>query len=133
VATGGSAVRAAIVARYSLGVIRLANGTIAFVAPGRLIKTFGKDPADNGAAVYALRLFGIRTIVLGLQLLVGRGEVLENALRYSVAIHASDAASAAVAGAAGHLPRKAAVTGVAISSVNTLLAIVATRGRRPHS
>lgn len=121
---------AAVVALKTLGVIRLANGMLALLAPGRLITSFGADPAENGAAVYALRLFGVRTIVLGVELLVADERSAGDALRYAVPIHASDTASAAIAGLTGAIPRRAAVTGTAISSLNTLLAVVASRGAR---
>lgn len=116
---------AALAARYALGVIRLVNGTLALVIPARLVKMFGEDPKNNGPALYALRLFGVRTVVIGAQLLLARGGALEDALRYALPIHASDTASAAIAGVKGHLPRKAAITVVVVSSLNTVLAYVA--------
>lgn len=86
---------------------------------------FGVDPETNGAAVYVLRLFGIRTIILGLQLLTSKGEALKEATRYSLPIHTSDAAAAALAGIRGDLPAKAALTGTVVSSINTGLAVIA--------
>jgi len=115
-------------ARYALGAIRLTNGAVALLAPKKLVKTFGVDPETNGAAVYALRLFGVRTVYLGLVLLVAEGPVLEDAVRYALPIHASDATSAVLAGLGGQLPRRAAITGAVISSVNTGLALVARAG-----
>lgn len=109
-------------ARYALGVIRLVNGTVALAAPDRLVKTFGADPEVNGAAIYALRLFGVRTIVLGIQLLRAEGETLDDALRWALPIHATDTASVVLAGVLGQLPKKAAVTGTVVSSLNTMLA-----------
>jgi hypothetical protein len=123
-------VKAPVVARHALGAIRLVNGVLALVAPRRLVKQFGEDPAQHGPAVYALRLFGVRTIVLGVQLLTAKGEALDDALRYAVPIHASDTASAALATASGALPRKAGLTGVGVSSLNTVLAVIASRGHR---
>ncbi len=115
-------------ARYALGAIRLTNGTIALVAPKRLVKTFGADPETNGAAVYALRLFGVRTVCLGLVLLIAEGPVLEDAVRYALPIHATDTMSAVVAGLTGQLPRRAAVTGAVVSAFNTALAAAARAG-----
>ena len=40
-------------------------------------------------------------------------------------IHAVDAAAALIAGDRGHLPRRAATTAALISTVNTVLAVVA--------
>ncbi len=114
-------------ARSALGTIRLVNGAVALAVPKRLVKTFGVDPEANGAAVYALRLFGVRTVYLGLQLLLAEGEVLKDALRHAVPIHASDATAAILAGLAGQLPRRAALTAAVVSSANTALAVVANR------
>jgi hypothetical protein len=115
-------------ARKILGTIRLVNGTLALAAPERLIKMFGKDPADEGRAIYALRLFGVRTVFLGLDLLLAKDEEsVAAAVRWAVPIHASDTLSAAMAGLSGQLPPKAAVTGTLISSFNTALATVARR------
>jgi hypothetical protein len=114
-------------ARKALGAIRLVNGVLALAAPKRLVKTFGADPETNGPAVYALRLFGVRTVVIGLQLLLADEDSLDDALRYAVPIHASDALSAAMAGFGGQLPVRAAVTGTVVSSVNTALAVIARR------
>lgn len=117
-------------AQYILGGIRLVVGSIALGAPDKLVKTYGADPESNGAAVYALRLFGVRTIYIGFQLLFSEGDVLDDALRAAVPIHASDTLSAIIAGATGQLPRRAALTGTALSSLNTFLAISANRRRR---
>lgn len=116
-------------AAKALGAIRLVNGTLALFAPARLVKQFGVDPADNGAAVYALRLFGVRTIFLGWQLLTAKGEVLNDALLYAVPIHASDTTAAVLAGVSGQLPKKAAATGAVVSGLNTVLAVYARRAR----
>jgi hypothetical protein len=118
-------------ARYALGVSRLINGSLALAAPARLVKTFGEDPADNGAALYALRLFGVRTVVLGLQLLLADDDALPTHLQYAVWIHASDTTSAATALVRHELPARAALTGTVLSSLNTLFAVTARRALRP--
>ncbi len=120
-------------ARRILALIRLVNGLAALLAPARLVRMFGLDPEANGAAIYALRLFGIRTVILGIQLLRSEGEALDEAVKYALPIHASDAASAAIAGVRGELPRRAAVTGTIISSINTALAAFARRGLAPRA
>jgi len=120
-------------ARRILGIIRLVNGAAALLAPNRLVKMFGLDPDTNGAAVYALRLFGIRTVILGIQLLKSEGEALDEAVRYALPIHASDAASAALAGFRGELPHRAAITGTIVSSINTALAALARREQGSHA
>jgi len=112
-------------ARIALGFIRLVNGALALAAPKRVVTMFGIDPETNGAAIYALRLFGVRTVFLGVKLLKSEGDVLEDALREAPFIHANDTASAALAGLTSQLPRRAAVTGTLLSSVNTGLALIA--------
>ena len=115
--------------RYALAGIRLVNGGAALFTPEQLAKRLGADPEANGAVVYALRMFGVRTIVIGAELLVLGGEDLDRSLRKGVVIHASDTVAAAAAGAKGYLPPRIAALTTLISTVNTGLAIAA-RGRR---
>jgi hypothetical protein len=117
-------------ARYALGVSRLVNGSLALAVPSKLVKTFGEDPADNGPALYALRLFGVRTVVLALQLLLADDASLPTHLKYAVWIHGSDTASALTAGVRHELPARAAATGTLLSSLNTLFAVTARRALR---
>jgi hypothetical protein len=63
--------------------------------------------------------------VIGADLLVRDREVRDHALRLALLIHASDVASAVVAGARRQVPFRSAATAAAISSVNTALALVA--------
>jgi hypothetical protein len=51
--------------------------------------------------------------------------VRAHSLRLAPAIHALDASAALIAGGRGQLPQRAATTAAVISSINTLLAIVA--------
>jgi hypothetical protein len=112
-------------ARITLAGIRLFNGIAALFAPATLARQLGVDPAANPAALYALRLFGVRTLLIGAQLLLRDGGVRAHSLRVAPAIHALDASAALIAGERGQLPRRAATTAAIISTVNTVLAIVA--------
>jgi hypothetical protein len=112
-------------ARITLAGIRLFNGVAALFAPATLARQLGVDPAANPAALYALRLFGVRTVLIGAQLLLRDGGVRAHSLRVAPAIHALDASAALVAGERGQLPRRAATTAAIISTINTVLAIVA--------
>jgi hypothetical protein len=112
-------------ARITLAGIRLFNGVAALSVPATLARQLGVDPAANPAALYALRLFGVRTVLIGAQLLLRDGGVRVHSLRVAPAIHALDASAALIAGGRGQLPQRAATTAAVISSVNTLLAIVA--------
>lgn len=110
-------------ARILLAGIRLLNGAAALFAPKLLARQFGDNP--NHAVVYALRLFGVRTIIVGVELLAPDEELRASALRYAIPIHASDTLSAALAGIQGQLPSRVSIMLTAISGVNTALAIVA--------
>jgi hypothetical protein len=114
-------------AHVLLGLIRTVNGSAALLAPDAMARQAGVDPAANPAAPYVLRLFGIRTVLIGVELLRSSGAGRRRALDRGVLIHASDTCSAALASAGGQLPAPAARKAVAISAVNTLLALVARR------
>jgi hypothetical protein len=112
-------------ARVTLSAIRLFNGTAALFAPAALLRQLGVDPEANPAALYALRMFGIRTVLIGAQLLLPNSELRAHSLRVAPVIHVLDAAVALIAGAQGQLPRRAGTTAALISTVNTVLAVVA--------
>src|SRR5215208_4744323 len=111
-------------ARDVLGAVRLFNGIATLFVTKPFAKRMGVDPDASPAAIYALRLFGVRTIYVGAELLFGRGDHLRDASAVAPAIHLSDTISAALAGAGGQLPKKVARTATAISAVNTLLALL---------
>jgi len=104
--------------------IRLANGTLGLLAPQLLVKRLGVEPALNTASYYPFRMFGIRTIVLGVDLLTLRDGELRRADATAVLIHSVDTVAAAVGGIRGDVPAKAARLTTAISAVNTALALV---------
>ena len=114
------------VAIRTLAAIRIANGALGLVAPQVLVKRTSTDPTSV-EPYYAFRMFGIRTLVLGLDLLTLTGASQERARAQAVLIHATDTACAALGGLRGDLPARAARTTVAISAVNTALAVVAHR------
>ena len=112
-------------ARIALAVIRSVNGVVALFTPKFLLRKLEVDPDQNGAAIYALRMFGVRTVFLGAELFLKEGPERERALRTGVVIHASDTISAAIVWARGYLPRKAAAAATLISCINTMLALAA--------
>lgn len=116
-------------ARTALGLIRLVNGLLGLLVPGKLIARMQGQPEGRGSGTYFARLFGVRTVVIGVDLLTAKDEALERSLASAVPIHASDTAAAFLAGVTGHIPKKPAAMLVAISSVNTVLASIASRGR----
>ena len=117
-------------ARLVLAGIRLVNGTASLVAPATFARRLGVDQEAEPAALYALRLFGVRTVLLGTELLSRNPEVRARALRLAVGIHLSDTIAAGIAAASRQLPAKGAKAAVVTSSVNTVLALVAARGAR---
>jgi hypothetical protein len=112
-------------ARITLAGIRLFNGVAALFVPATLARQLGVDPAANPAALYALRLFGVRTVLIGAQLLLRDDGVRAHSLRVAPAIHALDASAALIAGERGQLPRRAATTAAIVSTFNTVLALIA--------
>src|SRR5690349_17985645 len=116
-------------ARIALGAIRLFNGGVALFAPQVLAKQVGVDPDASPGTLYFERLFGVRTVILGLQFLLARPtDDLSDALRLAVIIHASDTVAAVIASMSGKLPGKSGILVPLISAVNTLLAILANWG-----
>lgn len=116
-------------ARKALGLIRLVNGALGLLVPARLITRMQGEPETRGSGIYFARLFGVRTVVMGVDLLTAEDEALDRALASAVPIHASDTAAAFLAGVTGRIPKKPAAMLVAISSVNTVLASIAAKGR----
>lgn len=111
-------------ARVALGSIRLTNGVIGLVAPHVITRRFTEEDAPPPpAAVYALRMFGIRTILVGLDLLRPDGEARRHAMHAAPMIHASDLATAILIARSGLVPKQSGRMLVAISGLNTLLAL----------
>lgn len=107
-----------------LGSIRLFNGVVALTVPEAAARRLGTDPEANPAPIYPLRMFGVRTVILGGELLIGGAETRRRSMQLGVAIHVSDTAAAVAGGARGHLPPGVAALLTAISTVNTGLAIL---------
>jgi hypothetical protein len=116
------------VARKSLALIRIVNGVAGLLAPELLLRRLGVNTTTDRAGTYPFRMFGIRTILIGLDLLLLRGDELRRAEKLAVLIHATDTVSAAVTAARGDLPRKQGLVATGISAVNTGLAVVAWKG-----
>lgn len=114
-------------ARKTLGVIRIVNGSLGLFAPQLLLRQLGVDGASPQPASYPFRMFGVRTIIIGVDLWVLTGEDLRRATRTAVLIHATDTVSAAATAVRGDLPRNQALVATGISAVNTLLALAASR------
>jgi hypothetical protein len=117
------------VARKVLAVIRTVNGAAGLLAPEVLLGRLGVDAKDR-SGTYPFRMFGIRTVLIGLDLLLLTGDELRRAEKLAVLIHAADTVSAGITTARGDLPRKQGLMATAISAVNTGLAVIAWNGGR---
>jgi hypothetical protein len=120
----------ATAARKTLAVIRILNGAAGLLAPEKLLGRLGVDTAVDRSGTYPFRMFGIRTVLIGLDLLLLRDAELRRAERLAVLIHTSDTVSAVVTTARGDLTRRPGITSVVISALNTALAITAWKGGR---
>ena len=120
----GRITRAGQAARFTLAAIRVINGGLALIAPGVITGRFDEQPA-SGAAIYGLRMFGIRTVLLGVDLATLSGPPLRRALREAVIIHATDTATVVVLGVTGRAKPRTAIPLALISLTNTALAITA--------
>ena len=122
----GAADRTRDIARILLACIRLFNGLAGLFAPAMLARRLGVDPEANPGMLYVFRMFGIRTVLIGAELLIQTGERRAEATRRAVVIHASDTVAAFIATRSGQFPKNGRII-VWISAVNTVLAIIANR------
>ena len=110
-----------------LAAIRIFNGLAGLLVPEFLLRRLGTDPRFDRSGIYPFRMFGIRTVLIGLDLLTLRDNDLRRASNRAMVIHACDTVSAASAALRGDLPRKAGITATLISATNTVLAVLAAR------
>jgi hypothetical protein len=113
-------------ARIALGGVRVVAGAAGLLAPAMIINRFGDDdPGANPAAIYGLRLFGIRTVLIGADLLRLHGRDLDHALWAAPIIHASDTATVLTLQRNRQLSPERARPLALISGLNTVLAVTA--------
>lgn len=117
-------------ARLALALIRIINGTLALVVPRLLIGRLESGDPPSPAAVYAFRMFGIRTVLIGRDLVRGDGPVLTRAVAEAPLIHASDTATATLLTLTRRVSVRNGVPLIGISALNTVLAMVAARRTR---
>lgn len=121
---GGWLAAAGPKARYALAAIRVVNGIVALAAPAIIVKRFGEVPGSSAAATYGLRLFGVRTVLIGADLVTQRGQALRHTTTQAVVIHASDTMTAAGLAISGRVRPRLAVPLILISAINTALATI---------
>ena len=110
-------------ARVSLALVRLVNGLLALFAPRILTRRFDEERAAPPVAHYAFRMFGVRTVLIALDLLRRPGSTRSYAVHAAPIIHASDLVAAVAAARSGLIPKRTGQIIVAISGLNTLLAL----------
>lgn len=120
----------AVRARQVLAAIRIINGTLALTAPQLLIGRVGPADPPAPAAVYAFRMFGIRTVLIGRDLLRPDGPERAKAVREAPLIHGCDTATATLLTLTRRVSPRQGVPLIAISALNTALAVIASR--HPH-
>src|SRR5579859_2049902 len=96
-------------ARVLLACIRLLNGGLALLVPGFLARQIGVDPDASPGIQYVFRMFGIRTVLLGAELLQPNAERRQLAMRQAVLVHASDTLAAFLAALSGNFPKSGRV------------------------
>ncbi|MGY1690648.1 hypothetical protein [Geodermatophilus sp. SYSU D01105] len=117
-------------ARVLLAGVRLTMGTAGLLAPGLVIRRLDIDPAVQPGMRYPLRMFGIRTVLIGAELLDRDARRRWHAEQLAPLVHGSDTVSAFLAWRRGDLPRRAGAMATAISAVNLVLALANLGGQR---
>jgi len=115
-----------------LGGVRLFYGTTALLAPSVMARRLGVDPDANPAPIHPLRMFGIRTVLIGAELVFGGPETRTRSMRVAPLIHATDTASAIVSGLNRQLPPRVALVTTLVSGLNTALALVGAPRKSGH-
>ena len=112
-------------ARVSLGLVLLTFGSLALALPRLLVRRIEGPGANSPAAVYAFRMFGIRTVLIGRQLLTRDEAERRSAIEQAPLIHATDTLTATLLTVGGELPRRTGASLIGVSACNTALALAA--------
>ena len=94
-------------ARITLAGVRLFNGGTALAAAGPFARRLGTEADAHGPGVHISRMFGIRTVLIAIDLLSRDPDVRRHALRVALIVHVSDTISAAAAGLSKQMPPRA--------------------------
>lgn len=104
-----------------LAAARIVIGGVAIAAPELGTKLFRLNAATNPQLPYMTRLFGSRELVLGAATLLARGKVQRNLVIAGIAVDATDATAAYLAGASNSVDRTTMVS-LAVPAVAATLA-----------
>lgn len=108
-----------------LAAIRVINGALALFAPNILGKRLGVNTRMSPGFGYAFRLFGVRTVLLGIQLWRAPDDPDNPVVREAILVHASDTAAAIAVQRLRELPKAGTRMAIAASAINTVLAVLA--------
>jgi hypothetical protein len=119
------------IARVLLAGVRLTMGSAGLLVPDLVIRRLAIDPATQPAMRYPLRMFGIRTVLIGADLLSTSDSRRQHAELVAPVVHGSDTVAALLARRRGDLPAKAGAMVTAISAGNLAMSLV-TLASRPR-
>lgn len=111
-------------AKRALAAVRIVNGGLALFAPNVLGARLGVNTATSAGFGYAFRLFGVRTLLLGIELWRAPDDPSNPVVRDTLVVHASDTAAAIVVRRLHELPPRGGTMAVGASALNTVLAVL---------
>lgn len=113
-----------MITKQVLAGIRLVNGGLALAVPNVLGARLGVNTSSSPGLGYAFRLFGVRTVLIGVQLWRAPAVPDNSTVREAILVHGADTAAAVAVYRLGELPRRGALLAIAISATNTALAVL---------
>ena len=96
-------------ARRSIVALRGFLGIGSLLTPRLMATLFGVDPTANPVAPYVLRLFGARELLMAWQVHSAEDDQLEKIFTDAIPVDGADVLAAVAGGAAGYMPKRAAV------------------------
>jgi len=112
--------------------VRFIIGAIIWFLPSVMAKMMLIDAGANPTLAYALRLFGVRDVLMGVLIQAPQGDALDQQLYISVAIDLIDVVASGTAGFTGHISKRAAILCCGASLVGASLG-AASLGKGPLS
>jgi hypothetical protein len=107
-----------------IAAIESAIGIGAIVAPEKLVALYGVPSSEmNGIGAFAMRLFGIRNLSVGLANFAGS----QPARDFTLAVQAPDLAMFVHAFKTGYIPKRAAAGAISTAGLVTILSLAAKR------
>jgi hypothetical protein len=102
----------------------MVNGGLALFAPNVFGARLGVATATSPGFGYAFRFFGVRTLLLGVQLWRAADDRGSPVVRETLLVHASDTVAAIVVRQLGELSPRGATMAIGASALNTVLAVL---------